>query len=414
MIHPFARVAFRCAIHSGLPVPAAGSPFSVSRVASADPRSSVAAQARGLTSPKGIEVTRQNPYSRRRASIAILATIATVWTLSMTAATAAPAAGFVEYPDPLHAPCEGIYHASSGRIYIEEIVNPGENGNVGSLGVLDPATGAIDRYPLPVPGTTAGGAALGPDGNLWFTYFGSSSGVDFLDPDTKEYRTFPTVDPTATPTDIWPGPDNAMYFPESIAQKLGRIDVATHQISETPIPSGGLNVPTTIIMPGAGTKMMFSAALANRIVEYDTATGEFTQHDVPTPGAVPQGLTLGPDGAIWFSETLGAKIGRIDSVSGEITEYPIATPEVPVPSMGPLVLGSDGNLWSANGGFTAGSTIGRFNTTSHRIDYFTLPRPASGPCDIDSAAAATGKLVIGQTTGGAVAVADIDDLNAIK
>lgn len=357
---------------------------------------------------------RQNSYSRAQVSIAVPVATVTAWTLSMTAAFAAPLGGFVEYPDPLHAPCEGIYHAPTGQIYVEEIVNPGTNGSVGSLGALDPATGEIDRYPLPVPGTTAGGAAFGPDGNLWFTYFGTSSGVAFLDPYSKEFSTFPTADPTATPTDIWPGPDNAMYLPESIAQNLGRIDLATHQITETPIPGGGLNVPTTIIMPGAGTKMMFSAALANRIVEYDTATGEFTHHDVPTAAAIPQGLTLGPDGAIWFSETLGAKIGRIDPVSGAITEYPIATPEVPVPSMGPLVLGSDGNLWSANGGFTGGGTIGRFDTTTHQIEYFDLPRPASGPCDIDLVAAAAGRLVIGQTTGGAVAVAGIDDLNAMK
>ncbi|WP_231868891.1 Vgb family protein [Rhodococcus opacus] len=332
----------------------------------------------------------------------------------MTVSAADPLGGFAEYPDPLHAPCEGIYHAPSDQIYVEEIVNPGSNGNIGSLGVLDPVTGEIARYPLPVPGTTAGGAAFGPDGKLWFTYFGASSGVAFLDPDTRLFNAFPTPSPNSTPTDIWPGPDNAMYFTESIAQNLGRIDLTTHQITEVPIPGGGLNVPTTIIMPGAGAKMMFSAALANRIVEYDTATGEFTHHDVPTPGAVPQGLTLGADGAIWFSETLGAKIGRIDPISGDITEYPIATPEVPVPSMGPLVLGSDGNLWSANGGFTGGSTIGRFDTTTHHIDYFPLPRPGSGPCDIDSVAAATGKLVIGQTTGGAIAVAEIEELNAIK
>jgi len=344
----------------------------------------------------------------------VLTAVAAAWTLPTSHAFAVPTGGFVEYPDPLHAPCEGIYHAPSGQIYIEEILNPGVNGNVGSLGVLDPRTGSIDRYPLPVSGTTAGGAAFGPDGNLWFTYFGTSSGVAFINPNTKQFTTFPASNPLATPTDIWPGPDSAMYFAESVAQKLGRIDLATHQITEMPIPGGGLNVPTTIVMPGAGTKMMFSAALTNSIVEYDTATGEFTQHKVPTPGAVPQGLTLGPDGAIWFSETLGAKIGRIDPVSGAITEYPIATAEVPVPSMGPLVLGSDGNLWSANGGFTGGSTIGRFNTTTHQIDYFNLPRPASGPCDIDSVAAANGKLIIGQTTGGAVAVASIDDLNAIK
>ncbi|MGQ4599621.1 virginiamycin B lyase family protein [Nocardia sp. R6R-6] len=349
-----------------------------------------------------------------RAATCTATAVAALGLLTAPSVSAAPTGGFVEYPDPGRAPCEGIYHEASGRIFVEEIVNPGQNGNIGAIGVLDPATGAILRYPLPVAGTTAGGAAFGGDGNLWFTYFGASSGVAFLNPATMEFSIFPTPDPASTPTDIWPGPDNAMYFAESIGQRIGRIDLGSHAISETPIPGGGLNVPTTIMMPGRGNKMMVSAALTNSIIEYDTVTHEFTVHRVPTPNAVPQGLTIGSDGAIWFSESFGAKIGRIDPDSGAITEYPIATPEVPAPSMGPLVLGADGNLWSANGGFTGGSTVGRFNTTTHKIDYFALPRPASGPCDIDSVAAANGKLVIGQTTGGAVAVAEIADLNAIK
>ncbi|MGA4790848.1 virginiamycin B lyase family protein [Nocardia sp. AB354] len=334
--------------------------------------------------------------------------------VAISPASAAPTGGFVEYPDQLHAPCEGVYQQSSDRIFVEEIVNPSETGNIGAIGVLDPATGTIQRHPLPVPGTTAGGAALGSDGNLWFTYFGASSGVAFLDPTNGKFSTFPTRDPASTPTDIWPGPDNAMYFAESIAQKIGRVDLKSHQISETPIPGGGLSVPTTIMMPGKGNKMMFSAALTNSIIEYDTVTHEFTKHQVPTPNAVPQGLTIGPDGAIWFSESVGGKIGRIDPDTGVIAEYSIATAEVPMPSMGPLVLGADGNLWSANGGFTGGSTVGRFDTTTHRIDYFHLPRPASGPCDIDPVAAAHGKLVIGQTTGGAIAVAEVADLDALK
>src|ERR1700761_4642928 len=43
--------------------------------------------------------------------------------------------------------------------------------------------------------------------------------------------------------------------------------------------------------------------------------------------SVPQGITTGPDGAVWFVETApvsgAAKIGRIN-VNGVVTEYPIA------------------------------------------------------------------------------------------
>jgi streptogramin lyase len=48
----------------------------------------------------------------------------------------------------------------------------------------------------------------------------------------------------------------------------------------------------------------------------------FNQFPIATPNSVPQGIPLGPDGALWFTEALGNKIGRI-TTAGVITEYTI-------------------------------------------------------------------------------------------
>ena len=63
-----------------------------------------------------------------------------------------------------------------------------------------------------------------------------------------------------------------------------------------------------------------------RHTEYDTgkigqittagAIAEFTE------GVDPQGITAGPDGALWFTEFAGNKIGRI-TTEGGITEFTI-------------------------------------------------------------------------------------------
>ncbi len=67
----------------------------------------------------------------------------------------------------------------------------------------------------------------------------------------------------------------------------------------------------------------------------------FNQFPLSTPSSVPQGITLGPDGALWFTETLNNKIGRI-TTAGVITEYTI-----PVASSSPqgITSGPDGSLW---------------------------------------------------------------------
>jgi streptogramin lyase len=49
---------------------------------------------------------------------------------------------------------------------------------------------------------------------------------------------------------------------------------------------------------------------------------KFSQFPIATPNSVPQGITMGPDGALWFTEALGNKIGRI-TTAGVITEYTI-------------------------------------------------------------------------------------------
>ena len=75
-----------------------------------------------------------------------------------------------------------------------------------------------------------------------------------------------------------------------------------------------------------------------------SASAQITQFPIPTPGSQPNGITAGPDGALWFTETAGSKIGRI-TTTGAITEFPVPTPG-PL-SLGGITAGPDGALWFA-------------------------------------------------------------------
>ena len=52
-----------------------------------------------------------------------------------------------------------------------------------------------------------------------------------------------------------------------------------------------------------------------------TTNGTVQQFPVPTPNATTRAITAGPDGALWFTEDDG-KIGRI-TLQGNITEFPL-------------------------------------------------------------------------------------------
>lgn len=53
--------------------------------------------------------------------------------------------------------------------------------------------------------------------------------------------------------------------------------------------------------------------------------GAITVFTIPTSSSAPDGIALGPDGAMWFTESAGNKIGRI-TMSGAITSEPTSFP----------------------------------------------------------------------------------------
>ncbi len=72
-----------------------------------------------------------------------------------------------------------------------------------------------------------------------------------------------------------------------------------------------------------------------------TLAGAFSSYPIPTPNSDPQGITGGPDGALWFTEYRGNKIGRI-TVKGVVTEFPVTTTDSQPYG---IAAGADGALW---------------------------------------------------------------------
>jgi virginiamycin B lyase len=104
-------------------------------------------------------------------------------------------------------------------------------------------------------------------------------------------------------------------------------------------------------------------------------SGTITEYPVTTAGSQPNGITAGPDGALWFTEYTGNNIGRI-TTAGVITEYP-----VPTADSGPegITAGPDGALW-----FTeySGYNIGRITTTGAVTEYPVTVSTSYGPVQI--------------------------------
>ncbi len=209
--------------------------------------------------------------------------------------------------------------------------------------------GAITVYPLPVATNLANSITAGPDGALWFTEHNNIGRIT-TDGVITEYPLVPSLLKdiiAAIPDGIVTGPDGALWFtiePSTGPGVIGRITTAG-VISEYAIPTS-TSIPAGIVV-GADGALWFVEYLANKIGRITTA-GVITEYSIPAPHSIPSslsdGITRGPDGALWFTTDDG--FGRI-TMDGVITLYDN------VPNRG-VTTGPDGALW-----FTESDVIGR-------------------------------------------------------
>jgi virginiamycin B lyase len=149
------------------------------------------------------------------------------------------------------------------------------------------------------------------------------------------------------------GPDNAMWFVEGSAQRIGRMAL-DGTVTSVPLPAGlsvaGSQHPIVAGRDGA----LWTIAIRFIPGQVPTPnTDRVLVRTVPggsameVPGAHPsQALAPSPDGSVWYTghTSAGGIVGHA-SASGAVNEFPL--PVVGLP--GDLAVGPDGNAWVVPG-----------------------------------------------------------------
>lgn len=205
--------------------------------------------------------------------------------------------------------------------------------------------GVVTQFPLPKPLSSlpideAGPRHIvsGPDGNLWFV---ERSGYVGRMTTTGVLTRFPIPTPDTFPSGIAVGSDGALWFTESLADKIGRI-TTSGTITEYQLPTSGTG--TASIAPGPDGNLWFCELFTDKVGRI-TPSGVVTEFSV-TPGSGPRSIIAGPDGNLYYSEFNSQDIGRI-TVNGVFTDIP-----TPSANSQPwdLVLGPDHNIWFTEAG----------------------------------------------------------------
>lgn len=181
-------------------------------------------------------------------------------------------------------------------------------------------------------GSISNGITSGPDGALWFTDGTHVIGRATTTGTVTEYTT-PTAE--SFPWSITTGPDGALWFTEC-SDKIGRAAIS---------PSGG--APTITEYP-VGSQAIYMVNGPDNALWFAqqgrlgriTTTGSITQFGAGICDYSP--IVTGPDGALWFANRCNDEVERMTTMGTITTAYPL-------PGANPIVegmtLGPDDALW---------------------------------------------------------------------
>jgi virginiamycin B lyase len=175
----------------------------------------------------------------------------------------------------------------------------------GRIARLDPATGALDTWPIPAPasGTNATPWALAvtPGGQVWFGLLGGGA-VGRLDPASGQVALVHLADPRAAVFSMAAGGNGLVYFTELQAGKLGVIETRTGMLRELDVPSV-LGDPQTLyaVTADANGDAWLCSAGANALVRFAPREGAFTFYKLPKARSIPYGVALAPSGTVYYA-----------------------------------------------------------------------------------------------------------------
>ena len=251
------------------------------------------------------------------------------------------------------------------------------------LGKLDPKSGKIVEYPVPLmdPKEPRGSLDVGldPSGNIWLgtMYQGV---IARFDPKAEHFQTWKSpqfgkgdaartamVTPGRVNVDgkVWVGADDE-YQVDLQSGEWVPIDYKRDIPKDSPLAK--LSLGSYGVASDSKNNFYGMNLGGTFVTKADAKTMKVTPFPTPTPNSGPRRGHMDPQDRLWFAEFRGNAIGIFDTKTEKFQEY-----AVPTPWTNPYdaVLDSAGYAWT---GGMSNDHIVRVNTKTSEVTEYLLPR----------------------------------------
>jgi virginiamycin B lyase len=248
------------------------------------------------------------------------------------------------------------------------------------LGKLDPKTGRVTEYPVPLlkPAAPTGilGVRFDNDQNPWLG-MQFQGGIAKFDRKTETFQTW------SLPAELnGPHVQINQVSPDRshLNGKVWLQDAGTYTVLRLDLSSGKFEVfaPYEIprpnvydVIPDSRNNGYFLVLGAGDVGRIDAKSGKITIYKTPTPGSGPRRGMMDAQDRLWFGENNGDRIGMFDTRKEMFQEW-----AAPTPGTWPYDVTADknGNVWTG-GEFT--DRIVRLNPKTGAFVEYLLPRPTN-------------------------------------
>jgi virginiamycin B lyase len=250
--------------------------------------------------------------------------------------------------------------------YLAEHFTPNYSRRQAKL-VPGPLEITFKEWVMPTLGQRARDPVQAEDGSIWWAgQFGNLIGR--LNPATGEMKEWP-LPSGAFPHTVELDAKGNPWYTGNKNGTVGKLDVATGQFTVFKMPDPNAKDPHTLIFDRKGIAF-FTLQNSNMVGRLNPDTGLIKLITVPTPDSKPYGIKVDAEGAIWFSCNGAPCLYKMDPETMALREYKLPLGGTTVRR---LDIAEDGMIWYVNSGK---GRIGRLDPKTGQATEWDSP---SGP-----------------------------------